>query len=85
MICRAHVRAVDFFPPNIEDFARLVPVPRDPDGDEPMPSQSVRWQWAFYLLVEDARAHKSAESPERLKLLIADDVADFLLKLDATK
>lgn len=102
--CRARVRVVDFFPPNLADFA--VPID-DPDAD--VPSDSVysgssrdsaeirgpwqhvgeevterKWEWRFYLLVEDANP-KSASTKNgevyRLKLMVGDRPAEFLLKM----
>ena len=45
----------------------------------------VNWEWRFYLLVEDAGVVAKGEKRTRLKLLVAEQDAEFLLKLDAEK
>ena len=96
--CRAKVRVVDFFPPNLEDFA----VPCDefedlPDhSDEESDRDDVqrrqighgfrridRWDWMFYLLIEDANKTSSGTKRETMRLLVADRDAEYLLKMDA--
>lgn len=102
--CRARVRVVDFFPPNLVDFAVLTDDPeldvlsdsgysgssRD-SAEIPGPWQRVgqevteeRWEWRFYLLVEDANP-KSASTKNgevcRLKLMVGYRDAEFLLNM----
>ncbi|KAF2838039.1 hypothetical protein M501DRAFT_956178 [Patellaria atrata CBS 101060] len=89
---RARVRVVDFYPSKLEDFA----LPLDDksyNNQESDQSESEvwhnssphkRWEWAFYLLVEDAVRTSPKETPTRMKLLVNNDSAQYLLKLDAT-
>lgn len=91
---RARVRVVDFWPPNLEDFSRRL----DNSDYCPLASNSVsdsgseaddseirkKWEWAFSLLVEDATTPSSIkEAPSRMNLVVAQDGAEFLLKMDA--
>ena len=81
---------VDYFPPNIADFA----VPYIPewspeyssDDEENITSETpgVKWQWRFCLLVEDAQILPS-QRRERIKLFVSGRDAEFLLKLDAVE
>jgi len=48
----------------------------------------MRWEWRFYLLLEDSEATRSSStdgSSARLKVLIAEQDAVMLLKMDAEK
>ncbi|KMU76715.1 telomere-binding alpha subunit central domain containing protein [Coccidioides immitis RMSCC 3703] len=93
---RASVRVVDFFPPNLEDFA----VPYNPeyamlrdtvDGsdlsdsdEEPIIGQQI-WEWRFCLLVEDGGPgihHPPGQRRQRLKLFVTGPDAVFLLSID---
>jgi len=95
---KSHVRVVDFFPDNIEDFA----VPRitseydvlGDDGDDREDdseidltqenADNVLWAWRFFLLVEDARLPPNPDGrPTQMELLVADSDGDFLLKMEA--
>lgn len=93
---KTNVRVVDYFPPDIADFA----VPRhdfdhemlsdqsDFDSDPEIYSQDNRrltWEWRFFLLVEDAQSPPLAkgESPKRMELLVADTDGQYLLNMDA--
>lgn len=93
--CRSTVRIVDFFPPEIADFA----VPRarhsefdvlseheanessDPQSQD-QKDEDRRWEWRFALVLEDAKGSRS-EKKARLRAYVADQDAVFLLKLDA--
>ncbi|WEW60259.1 hypothetical protein PRK78_005744 [Emydomyces testavorans] len=93
---RASVRVVDFFPPNLEDFA----VPFNPeyailadtaassdliDSDEEPIIGRQRWEWRFCLLVEDGGPgvhHAPGQKRERLKLFVTGPDAEFLLSID---
>ncbi|KAI9765738.1 MAG: hypothetical protein M1840_007171 [Geoglossum simile] len=96
--CRAKVRVVDFFPPNLEDFA--VPCNEFEDLSDDSDEESDRdggqhrqvdrglrrvdrWDWMFYLLVEDANKFSSGARRETMKVLVADRDAEYLLKMDA--
>ena len=91
---RANLRVVDYYPHNLEDFVHSLSDDTynniDPETTDDSPldmfSQSPRlWEWAFYLLVEDARQPPGATSPARMRLLVADKEAEHLLKLDANE
>lgn len=86
---RTTVRVVDFFPPDISDFA----APYNPDyenssSDEDENNVSsprrVRWEWRFCLLVEDAKT-APGQPRNRIKLFVSGAEAVFLLKLDAVE
>ncbi|KAF2398819.1 hypothetical protein EJ06DRAFT_531897 [Trichodelitschia bisporula] len=88
---KTSVRAVDFFPPALEDFCQSTqdlryndfqPTTDDDTGDDSFQSLP-EWEWAFYLLVEDAKP-VPGQTPERMRLLVADRDAEGLLGLDAT-
>ncbi|KAF2667035.1 hypothetical protein BT63DRAFT_327557 [Microthyrium microscopicum] len=84
---RAQVRVLDF-KPDLEDFCQSLD---DPEyNDIPMDTSATwnftqcenRWEWAFYLLVEDA--HPNLGQPrEKLMLIVNNKNAQFLLNLDA--
>ncbi|KAH0536852.1 hypothetical protein FGG08_006315 [Glutinoglossum americanum] len=78
--CRAKVRVIDFFPPNIEDFA--VPCDEFEDLSDNSDEESDRddgqrrqikgglrrvdtWEWIFCLLVEDATSKNKTGSGEK--------------------
>jgi protection-of-telomeres protein 1 len=84
---RTTVRVVDFFPPDISDFA----VSYNPDyetseddEDDVSSTRRVRWEWRFCLLVEDAKT-APGQSRNRVKLFVSGAEAVFLLKLDAVE
>ncbi|EED12893.1 telomere-binding alpha subunit central domain protein [Talaromyces stipitatus ATCC 10500] len=85
---RTTVRVVDFFPPNIADFA--VPyIPKsssssssDDEDDITSETPGIRWEWRFCLLVEDAQI-LPGQPRDRVKLFVSGSDAEFLLKLDA--
>ncbi|KAF1981249.1 hypothetical protein K402DRAFT_239699 [Aulographum hederae CBS 113979] len=93
MRCRANVRVVDFYPHNLQDFAQSLDDPtfNPPHSDDEDDSVSYerasgtpnRWQWAFCLLVEDAKPPAEEKDPVRLKLMVDDACGQYLLKLDA--
>lgn len=97
MKCRSCIRVIDFYPHKLEDFAQCLDDPSyndissESDKEElpyidPLASQGPNsWEWAFYLLVEDAKPPPGTEEPARMKLLVAAKDADYLLKLDAAK
>lgn len=45
----------------------------------------VRWEWRFYLLLEDAKCSSADGKNTRLRALVADQDAVMLLKMDAEK
>ncbi|KAI9760897.1 MAG: TRAPP subunit trs31 [Chaenotheca gracillima] len=87
--CRVSVRVVDFFPPRLEDFAVMLPMKEGTlnddkgrqsgprwrhmqDAEKALP-EAPRWEWRFYLLLED-RGKK-----DKIKALVAGKDADQLL------
>ncbi|KAI9736178.1 MAG: hypothetical protein M1834_001063 [Cirrosporium novae-zelandiae] len=96
IVCRANVRVVDFFPPDLEDFAVfhqeseydvLSDHSSDDDYDDEPGSTQGRWEWRFCLLVEDAEASATTakgEAVEWLKLFVSGMDAEGLLNLTAT-
>jgi len=95
MKTRARVRVVDFYPPDLEDFAQCIDdptyndSPSQPDHSSPMDfddsSQLAgRWEWAFYLMVEDPKS-APGETAVQLPLLVAGKDAECLLSLDASE
>ncbi|TKA81109.1 hypothetical protein B0A49_01761, partial [Cryomyces minteri] len=90
MKCRARVRVVDFYPDPLEDFSRSLDDPtyndtasddEDPIGLDSQGPQ--RWEWNFFLRVEDAKPPLGTKATQMTLLVVAED-AEFLLKLDAT-
>ena len=91
---RARVRVVDFFPPDLEDFAQCLDDLdyNDVAGEDVTMEDSQfeimtprdRWEWCFYLRVEDARPMPGVE-PLRMNILVHGDDAVYLLGLDATE
>jgi protection-of-telomeres protein 1 len=89
------VRVVDYLPNNIAHFAcpyrasdydvlsededlESSDMDTDEDGD-------VKWEWRFYLIVEDAMSPATAGQPKvRMPLLVADSDGDFLLDMEAS-
>ncbi|KAF1921424.1 hypothetical protein BDU57DRAFT_49047 [Ampelomyces quisqualis] len=83
---RARVRVVDFFPPEIELFAHAS---NDPAWDKRAKKKDLnnsttktRWEWGFILLVEDAKLPPDTVS-EKLRLMVGNDGAQYLLGMDA--
>lgn len=97
---RATVRVVDYFPEELADFSKpvtdsseldgLSDVERDATSDidglslPHTPERLTKWEWRFGLVLEDASTFQSAGQKPRLKVFLAAEDADFLLKLDAT-
>ncbi|CRG83729.1 Protection of telomeres protein 1 [Talaromyces islandicus] len=84
---RTTVRVVDFFPPDISDFAVSYNPEYETSGSETDEDESlrrVRWEWRFCLLVEDAKIAPN-QARNRVKLFVSGAEAEFLLKLDAVE
>lgn len=95
------MRVVDFFPPNLEDFAvpynseqaMVADGNKPPDSDESDENlgyrQAATWEWRFCLLVEDggpgAPPLARGQKRERMQLFVADPDSIFLLGLDAVE
>lgn len=87
---RLLVRVVDFFPPNLEDFAVEVPMESIVTrGDHEMDdgtSRRTEWQWRFCLLVEGTEPVASKQQPrELMKIYVAGAHGEHLLGLTATE
>lgn len=74
---RSRVRVVDFFPPELELFAHHT---ADPAWDKR--GKQDRWEWGFILLLEDAKLPDNTVS-EKLRVVVSNDAAQFLLDMDA--
>lgn len=86
---------VDFFPPDIADFAAPCK-PRhfasspslssDDENEDEVTSETrgIKWEWRFCLLVEDAKI-TPGQTRDRIKLFVSGAEAEFLLKLDAVE
>lgn len=82
---RPMVRVVDFFPPNLEDFAVKVPSTsirnRNTGSDDDIP---MVWEWRFCLLVEGVDPSIPRNQPRaQMKLFVSGAEGEFLLRLDA--
>lgn len=86
---------MDFFPPDIADFAVPCPPVSEYDvlseyegSDSPghqsdcQVDKTQRWEWRFALVLEDAKEIKNGKKTQ-MKVYVADQDAVFLLKLDA--
>lgn len=88
---RLLVRVVDFFPPDLADFAVEVPMKSivhrgDDEMDDGDNNQRTEWQWRFCLLVEGTEPMASKQQPrELMKIYVAGAEGEHLLGLDATE
>lgn len=84
---RAAVRAVGFYPLEIEDFAKEDMPILDQDDDVDMSDdESSRWQWDFFLLLEDISSQKKDDTVSTSLWVHVDNLsAQYLLKLDASE
>ena len=98
---KATVRVIDFFPPNLVDFAVACDpqyaMLSDSDSDDKDNgsaheddyftgrSHGRTWEWRFCLLVEDAKPAHPSQPKEKLKLFVSGPDAIHLLKLDAVE
>ncbi|KAF2797550.1 hypothetical protein K505DRAFT_235277 [Melanomma pulvis-pyrius CBS 109.77] len=84
---RTRIRVVDFFPNDLNDFARSMADPNwntalnEMSGNEQRHDQG--WKWGFALLVEDANA-PTGTTPERLRLFVNNGAGQHLLKMNAS-
>jgi hypothetical protein len=94
---RASVRVVDFFPPNLEDFAVEYNadtamlsdgddnIENSDSNDDAIPGRRL-WEWRFCLLVEDGGPgmhYNRDQKRARMELYVAQHDAEFLLRMDA--
>jgi protection-of-telomeres protein 1 len=77
---------VDFFPPELELFAQCT---SDPAWEKRAKKQvsatgqpKTRWEWAFVLLLEDAKIPPNTVS-EKLRVVVNNESAQYLLSMDA--
>lgn len=89
--CRIRARVLDFWPSQLEDFARPVTIVQD-DGYHSSSQgysmgniQTPTWEWAFVLSVEDANKPPPGQIPAKMNLVVSNKEAEYLLKLDATE
>ncbi|QDS77248.1 hypothetical protein FKW77_003352 [Venturia effusa] len=77
---RSRVRVVDFTPDNIEDFAQCLfdESYNDSKASHRSKEKQHDWEWAFYILVEDAKP-ATGEEPVQLPLQVFGDEAIKLL------
>jgi hypothetical protein len=95
---KSKIRVVDFFPSNVADFAAPRKVSQydelsdhesagedsDIDLTQARSDDEIKWQWRFFLLVEDARLQLGCQDrPTKMELLVAEADGDFLLNMDA--
>jgi protection-of-telomeres protein 1 len=85
---RTRIRVVDFFPHNLEDFARSM---ADPDWHTALKGTnsgdirpSTRWEWGFVLLVESSNI-PTGTTPERLRLFVNNPAGQHLLNMNASE
>ncbi|CAD0097308.1 unnamed protein product, partial [Aureobasidium vineae] len=85
---KVRVRVADFWPPRLEDFASLVSTTdasaEDSENDtntiSPFPSQ--KWEWNFFLLLEDLKSYRPGCPPKQLWVHVDHRYAEFLLCMD---
>ena len=81
---RARVRVVDFYPPDLRDFIHWK---SDCEWNPPTKQADYirdHWEWAFMLLLEDANLQPGSE-PVRLRTVITNKAAQYLIKMDAAE
>lgn len=85
---KVRVRVVDFYPPVLEDFASHPPPAvvsgEDSDDDTDMIdlSSSEKWEWDFYLLLEDIKANRPGNPPAQQWVHVGHRDAEYLLCMD---
>ncbi|KAH7384270.1 hypothetical protein DE146DRAFT_748534 [Phaeosphaeria sp. MPI-PUGE-AT-0046c] len=83
---RARVRVVDFFPPELDLFVHCTNDPawdkRSRKQDHRNSTTKVRWEWAFVLLLEDAKVPPNTMS-EQLRVVVNNEAAQHLLDMNA--
>jgi protection of telomeres protein 1 len=82
---RTRIRVVDYKPSNLEDFASSLDDASYNDSMEhSYLHDRMKWEWAFYLLVEDAKPPPGEKAIQLPLVVFGDDAVD-LLKLDPVK
>lgn len=84
---RCQVRAIDYYPAELADFAcpALRPVTTDANAsDDEMDIDLPSWEWNFFLLVQDGnRPIGPDKTGEKTWVHISDSAAQYLLNMDA--
>lgn len=79
---RARVRVVDFTPDKIQDFARSKDDETynewNPYSDTTSLSDTNQWEWAFYILVEDAKPSTGEESMQLPLQIFGEEAINLL-------
>jgi len=82
------VRIVDVYPPEIKLFAHST---RDRKWNKHPKRQSStgthaneKWEWGFVLLLEDANVPRDTVA-EKLRVVVNNEAAQFLLKMNAVE
>ncbi|KAJ5295589.1 hypothetical protein PENANT_c001G08974 [Penicillium antarcticum] len=77
----SELRVVDFFPPDLEDFAVQTQQAAESEDTETLTG----WEWRFCLLVEGVNPQPFKQQPrERMKLFVSGHDGDCLLDMVAT-
>ncbi|KAF1832650.1 hypothetical protein BDW02DRAFT_502533 [Decorospora gaudefroyi] len=83
---RSRVRVVDVFPPELQLFAHSTRdptwTPQQKQQDSTTTRTKERWEWGFVLLLEDAEIPRGTVS-EKLRVVVNNDTAQYLLKMNA--
>ncbi|KAL2838288.1 hypothetical protein BJY01DRAFT_237526 [Aspergillus pseudoustus] len=80
------VRAVDYYPHRLEDFAVLQEqrsLAYNRNRDPANARTFFTWEWRFCLLVEDITSSAPGQPRARAKLFVSNLAAQYLLRLDA--
>lgn len=78
----SELRVIDYFPPNVEDFAVQTTQAALSEHTEILAG----WEWRFCLLVEGVNPQPSKQQPrERMKLFVSGHDGDCLLDMEATE
>lgn len=92
VVNRVKVRVIDFWPPVLEDFAKLAQSDEtagevSEDDMETLSPPSQRWVWDFFLLLEDIKSHRQGYAPAQQWVHVDHKFAEFLISLteDATE
>ncbi|PYH44006.1 telomere-binding alpha subunit central domain protein [Aspergillus saccharolyticus JOP 1030-1] len=80
---RSKVRVVDFFPPNLEDFAVAKTRDSSSEASDGEDSNFTTWEWRFCLLVESVPPPPLGQTKQQVRLFVSGAEAVYLLRLDA--
>lgn len=79
---RPLIRVVDFYPPDLEDFAVQIPMPGYGNDDDDLGPQYTTWEWRFCLLAEGTDPTDSKQPRELMKIFVHGGEGVHLLGLD---